>query len=753
MVKTLDPNQTQKIDRPYVRPIYFCHLLLSGLTLYFSDRCFLYNANEYEDYLFDLSDIEAEIGNLGGYDNSRVTLRFKDDPIWSYSTLTELFAAYPTEKKYVEIYKLYVDAGETFGSEVSTKIFKGEMGQPYEAADPPDDFKVDCSSMLFGKNAALPLNPINLTDFPYADPDDVGKYRNRIIGSHKKVICPWTVAGWASTLTADIAVGDTTIVVSDSNNCPATPFTSICDNEQIRVTANTKATGTLTVTRGYGGTTAVAHNKGAQIYEQRSDFEAEVSEIPVKSIGDIYVKRGSGEWLRVISGVTKYTNSGGRAKLVFSDQVKVEEKTNQTTSTNTGTHIHTASTAGYSTKQCIPTGATGGTNPTYAIDGNDASYCGIGNGVHLNVTFTETNLGTINKQYAWIRNNNEATSSTITFGGTNVGTLAPNIGYQRFVKSGGQWNDAIDITGGASGNQIAEVYKEVEYTPSLTIDTHAADGVSATLGGNSVANMVIGDLVACDVDGCPDDGSGTYTGTPNALIERPDHVRKFILMNWFGFAAGDIGGSFATVGATYAGRISGGYKFAFVVHEIATQTMELFKQMDLQSRSNLFESGGLFQLAFGSTGTPTSQKTFSKDNIIGSFKFSKTEVVDVKNKLVGYYFKDHSKSGSLGEMYQKNNKKIDGSADLLEEVEFGCIGDLGTMVDDVLDWLILWKKCCHWIVEFTAKWDAIILEHCDYFDVTTVNGLWNGAKFRTLRLIPRFSNERIDIKGLQFISS
>lgn len=379
MARTLDANQILKIDRPYVRPIYFVHLLLSGLTLYFSDKCFSYNGHEYEDYLFDLSNIGNEIQNLGGTDNSQFTLRFKNDKILSYVTLIELFEVYPPEKKYLEAYKLFVDPGETFGSDVSTKIFKGEMGQPYDVYDPPTDFKIDCSLMLFGKNASLPLDVIDLADFPSADPDDVGKYRNVLYGSPDKVICPWTVAGWLSTLTDDITWNQTSIVVSDSNGCPATPFTSFCEAEQIRVTGNTKATGTLTVTRGYGGTTAVAHSQGASIYEKRTDFEAEVAKHPVKAIGDVYVKRGDREWLRVLSGVTKNINTGGRATLVFSDKIKLEEKTNLISALGVEPHNHTISLpGGYSTKKCYPTSlsfnsCTSGPN---AIDGNEQSGAG-----------------------------------------------------------------------------------------------------------------------------------------------------------------------------------------------------------------------------------------------------------------------------------------------------------------------------------------------------------------------------------------
>ncbi len=908
MVKTLDANQIQKIDRPYVQPIYLVHLLLGGLTLYFSDRCLPYNGHEYEDYLFDLSNIGNEIRNLGGMDNAQVTLRFKNDKILAKNTLIELFDDYPPEKKYVEIYKLYVDtlstnlgpnlvtnggmeAGnpptgwapwgtpetferstvrkyggsyschvidstasyggfygypvnipvitgriykvsfryyiesgvlnptfydgstydqthtysatgswllgeiyftstntgdgclifannsntvpaefyiddisiqevldtssyyqETFATDVSTKIFKGEMGQPEEIYDPPTDFKINCSLMLFGKNASLPLDVIDLADFPSADPDDVGKYRNIVYGPAKRIVCPWTVAGWLSTLTADITAAATSIVVTDSNGAPATPFSAFIDNEEVSVTGNTKATGTLTITRAQGGTTAVIHNKGAAIYEKRTDFEAEVAQHPVKAIGDVFVKRGSGEWLRVISGVTKNISTGGRATLVFSDKVKYEQKTNVTPSTDTGTHPHTASTSapGDMMKKCIPT--SGGN----AADGNEESYTPA-NGA--NCGFTETNLGTVVGQYVWIKLAVASSTIQVTCGGTGLGTTAAVTGWQRKYKSGGAWGDNVVCDSGS----IAEIYKEVIYTPSMTttVNTHAADGVSTTMAGNSVANMMIGDLVACDVDGYQDDAGGTYTGTGNALIERPDHVRKHILIALLGFAAGDIGASFATVGTVYGTQIAGGYKFAFNLPEVATETMDLFQKMDLQSRSNMFESGGQFCLAFGSTSDPTSQITFGEADgyarIKGRIKFGKTEVADIKNTLVGHYFRDYSKSGGRGDRYQKVDSAHVDSASVTkyktqrEEIEFSCIGDLATMVDDVLDWILIEKKELKKTVEIEAYWDAMIMEHCDYF--TVVSSFWSGLKYKTVKLLERPEDQIIELKGLQFVSS
>ncbi len=63
-------------------------------------------------------------------------------------------------------------------------------------------------------------------------------------------------------------------------------------------------------------------------------------------------------------------------------------------------------------------------------------------------------------------------------------------------------------------------------------------------------------LVCADIDGWQDDGSGTYTGTPNAIIERPDHISKHMIIERMGKTASEIdstsytasGSSFSTLG-------------------------------------------------------------------------------------------------------------------------------------------------------------------------------------------------------------
>jgi hypothetical protein len=786
------------------------------ITFYFSDRILDYNGINYEDYLFDLPDVAEEIQNLGGYDNAVITLRFKNQKIRGKNYLIELFDDYPIENQYVEIYKLYHEKGEIYASDVSTKIFKGVMGQPYDITD--FDFKVDCNSMLFAKNLQLPLQIITNDDYPKADPDVIGRYRNIIYGDCEKVICPWTYAGWASTLTADITASAMGMGVSEAPTGVTVTFTAIIDNEEVRVSAINGTSLTFS-SRGYNSTTATSHSRGSIIYEKLAYFQAEVAQHPVKYIGHVFVKRTpEDEWLRVIDGYSSYTNSSGRSYIQFTDRVKFDQSINITAETipDEGSHQHNVNISGaYSSEQEMqsnPTGSSGPYGHSYVTDGNTSSYCALPKDSVVQATFNhEEDRGTISFTYVYVYKNDTSTSGYVRLSGASgAPTLSSGAGWYRLTFSGGSWRAAVSVVGGTYGNQIGEIYKVVKYIPysSAIAEAHPATGVNVAvnLRGNSAANMVIGDLIAADVEGYEDstrvkgtdskyyscilsheaattnrpisgsswatywtlsgsDGdtwatrtayvaSGAYTGTADTLIERPDHVRKHILCALLGFdLTTDINASFATVGAVYATRITGGYKLTFVMHEISTEAMDLFKEFDLQTRSNMYESGGVFNLHFSQDTSPASALTFNKDNIRGLFKFGKTEIADIRNVFRGYYYRDYSKSGSLGDKYIKNIEVVAYDSQvkydsLPEDVEFSCVGNNETMVEDVIDWISHEKKDIRKTVEFNAKWDADILQGCDHFYVHS--NFWSNILFKVIKWQTNPSDNTVSIRGIEY---
>ena len=96
------------------------------------------------------------------------------------------------------------------------------------------------------------------------------------------------------------------------------------------------------------------------------------------------------------------------------------------------------------------------------------------------------------------------------------------------------------------------------------------------------------DEVTADVGGIKDDGVGTITGTPDAVIERPDHVFRWSIQNLLSLPAGVIDdSSFSQGGTEFGNVITGGYQLAGIVQsKILLDT--LWRQWMKESRSYLY---------------------------------------------------------------------------------------------------------------------------------------------------------------------
>lgn len=74
------------------------------------------------------------------------------------------------------------------------------------------------------------------------------------------------------------------------------------------------------------------------------------------------------------------------------------------------------------------------------------------------------------------------------------------------------------------------------------------------------------DDVTADVAGVKDDGAGTITGVPDAVIDRPDHVFRWSILNLLSLTPAIIDeASFNLTGSEFLNSIPGGYKLAGVV--------------------------------------------------------------------------------------------------------------------------------------------------------------------------------------------
>jgi hypothetical protein len=96
------------------------------------------------------------------------------------------------------------------------------------------------------------------------------------------------------------------------------------------------------------------------------------------------------------------------------------------------------------------------------------------------------------------------------------------------------------------------------------------------------------DEVTADVVGVKDDGAGTITGVPSAVIERPDHVFRWSIVNLAGLSPTVIDdASFNQAGTEFSNAVTGGYRLAGIVQSKRLLDT-LWRQWMKESRSHLY---------------------------------------------------------------------------------------------------------------------------------------------------------------------
>jgi predicted ThiF/HesA family dinucleotide-utilizing enzyme len=150
---------------------------------------------------------------------------------------------------------------------------------------------------------------LNKTTYANIDTFDIGEYPNIGYGSIDDVRCHCIVGGATTRATADITAVATSITVEDISRFPATPFVIQVEEERMNVT--NVASSTMTVTRGYDNTTAIAHKKRETIFEALTEYVYLVANHAVKAINSVSIddlKQNTGD-----SRITFYTGQAGDA--------------------------------------------------------------------------------------------------------------------------------------------------------------------------------------------------------------------------------------------------------------------------------------------------------------------------------------------------------------------------------------------------------------------------------------------------------
>jgi len=200
---------------------------------------------------------------------------------------------------------------------------------------------------------------------------------------------------------------------------------------------------------------------------------------------------------------------------------------------------------------------------------------------------------------------------------------------------------------------------------------------------------VFSDEVTCEPVGLIDDGSGTYTGTPGAVITRPDHVRKYLLCNSGGMPTAYIDtASFATAGSSFAAL---GYTFNGLLDASLT-VRDAEKKLAWQCRSRFFWNAGKAKIALRRKLIDTTgcKLLGPADYRLKSISAQRQRVMDLVNSITLFYSRqwtstDAGTAGFVESVAGVNNSSIDqhGTKEKRDLFTFDLVTS-STMANDLL---------------------------------------------------------------------
>lgn len=689
-------TQAQRVELGALPVKYLVDWTLGSTTLHLSDTDFRYTYGlttiNYESYIKGISGLGEAVSINGQPSNSDVTIELFNEPWSTYSNLSKFGASEEFNRSAIVVYELRQYGDETFASDVRTCHGKYVVEEVFDITEMT--FKLKCSSRLFDKRNAWGGDKITSSLYTYADPNDIGKIRNTLYGTLEKVPCRCVYTGGIDTLPADITAAQTSITLSGVAQMPFQSSGSFqIDDEICTYTSFNASTYTLSgISRGTGGTTATIHKKGAAVCQIRTSYVYEISRHPINSIDAVFVDDvkqvmypTSGSVCRAYTGQPGDELSGYASRAVVSfqanpivkKQINVSVTSEHTHSTNTGSHAHTAppsnivlfptsagATVSYSGYASV-------TDPSFSIDGNDASYanCYLNSSASsldwagVNIGFPSTSYGTIQQVNLWVKLRSISSNTRIDIGynGATVasfgGSSLVGEGWYRVVLTSNlAWGAGCSAvirkpSGTTAQGYVYDMRLEVYYQAPTT--SSGATGVSTSISGATVvqglssADIVIGDEVTVDCTGFRDDSYGTITGAPNTLIARPDHCIKHFLVNLCGLPSTDIGTSFSTSGATFS---SLSFALAFIVHDLATDAQQVVAILARNCRSQFCERYGKFELQYLPDAAPSPDFTVESDDIKELPKFRTAPTWGTANRISAYYRPDWRSKRANGDV-------------------------------------------------------------------------------------------------------
>lgn len=349
---------------------------------------------------------------------------------------------------------------------------------------------------------------------------------------------------------------------------------------------------------------------------------------------------------------------------------------------STGSHAHGSFQTSVTVKFDHVVAWQNSTYGEYAYDGNLNTACQLTNTngyLRLGKAFYEAYSGQPQQIRSCIAMRSDHSGGTFFFEGYNnidiptvYGATPGSVTKSEWAGVGSNintWAKINDIvgqirysSGTLPGNWIADVWLEIRYTDDIS--PSPATGVAVTmsasvtravakgspsrggtvnrtgvcnLSGSSVAAVEIGLDVNATLRAWQDDAAGTYTGTPDALIERPDHVFRHLWSYYLGAPLADFE---ATAAADYFA--AKGYAFSLLIDQ-PIMADALFAKLALQCRSRFVVMPyGVAKLLLRQCGTASSHAIPKEEIKADSVSISRTPAEGLINDLTVRYAPDRT---------------------------------------------------------------------------------------------------------------
>ena len=475
--------------------------------------------------------------------------------------------------------------------------------------------------------------------YPSADLDEIGRILPIVYGTLENFPCLATAIGATDMLRSDLAEAAGTIELSDASRFPDSGDVIIGSDT---ITYTGKSGDDLT-----GATGGLAHKLGDVVWESRASYDFKIANQAVKSITDVRVNG------LLIPGAN-YTADLADAQIEFNAH-PINAFLSEHHHDVGITHSHNISTS-HSSSGAREQYPNGGYSANW-YDGNNETNAQIDAGSDRALTWPNTSYGTLDTVHWWLllRNTSGSVRSLTVkrgAGGPTIGTLnlPANSGpsWYRVTDAGASWSSDLGLYIAFTGVYLHEGKRLAEYTPAAPTTSDTSTGPTMDEDGKQVPGLDFwrGALVTCTVAGKEDDGSGTITGTPNALIERPDHVFKDFLINVLGHASGDIDStSFDASGTEYNTL---GYLFAGAITQ-PEQARDVLARLAFQCRSWFFwDTAGKAHLVLRELYAAPDKGIGREQIIAGSLRLMRTSTEDIRNKISLHYVRDYAVEGRPG---------------------------------------------------------------------------------------------------------